>query len=138
MNKKNSLMIVGLMLGMGVVYVTASQAVPRIMVTMTRAAPEKRIDIQSSYIIGENLLAKANGKDMCKVNIFVLDKNGMGVPGKRVELTGASGARTLNEITDKNGKVTYEVVSTVEGQFKLGANIEGVPMGKGLTVTFRN
>ncbi len=136
---KNTLMVVGgIVFGLVGLYFIASEAVPRVMVTMTRAAPEKNIDLQSSHIIGEKLLARADGKEACVINVFIMDKNGMGVAGKRVELTGAKEAKTLNEITDKNGKVSYQVTSAIEGQFKLSASVEGVPMGKELTVTFRD
>lgn len=119
-------------------YVVATMAIPKVMVTLTRANPEKSIDLASSYIVGSKLLAKANGEDSCVVNVFLLDKNGMGVVGKRIALTGVDSFKTNNEMTDKNGQVTFEVRSKVEGQFKVGATIEGVPMGKALTVTFRN
>ena len=83
------------------------------------------------------MLAKADGKDSCVVNVFALDATGKGVKEKSIELTGM-GTEVLNEITDTNGKASFSLKSTTEGQFKLIATIDGVPVGKELTVTFRN
>ncbi|RLC35661.1 hypothetical protein DRH14_00215, partial [Candidatus Shapirobacteria bacterium] len=60
-----------------------------------------------------------------------------GVAGKRVELIGADNIETKNEISNKNGMVSFEIVSDQAGQFKLTATVEGVPLNRGVTVTFR-
>ncbi len=126
-----------IVLGLGLIFFMAVYVVPQVLVTMTRAAPATKISITDSYFIGGKLLAAADGKDDCVVNVFALDSNGKGVKDKSVEVTGM-GEQVLTETTDTNGKASFKMVSSTEGQFKLTAMIDGVPVGKVVVVTFRN
>jgi len=44
----------------------------------------------------------------------------------------------MNAVTDDNGKIAYELTSLIEGQYRVEAMVDGVPVGKTITVTFRN
>ena len=117
----------------------ANKVVPRTLVSLTRAEVVGSVSFGDSIMIGEKILAKADGIDKCKVNVFLTDKDGRGVAGKRVVLEGAEGLTVGGgEASNVEGKVAFELTSQKEGQFKLTAMVEGVPMGKELTVTFRN
>lgn len=126
-----------IVLGLGLVYFMASSVVPQVLVTMTRAAPASKVSLSNSYFIGGKLLAKADGKESCVVNVFALDNTNKGVKDKSVEVTGM-GVEPLTGVTGVDGKATFELTSATEGQFKLEATIDGVPVGKVVTVTFRN
>ena len=123
--------------GVALVYYLATGVVPQVLVTLTKAAPASVISISNSYFIGGNLLAKADGIDSCVVNVFALDSRGQGVKNKNVEVIGM-GDQVLTGTTDADGKVSFKVVSSVEGQFKLSATVEGIPVGRVVAVTFRN
>lgn len=124
-------------LGLGLVYFMATSVVPNVLVTLTKAAPATKVSLSKSYFIGGKLLAKADGKDDCVVNVFALDESGKGVNNKSVELMGM-GTEALSEITGVDGKASFSLVSKIEGQFKLNATIDGVAVGKVVSVTFRN
>ena len=84
-------------------------------------------------------MAKADGKDKCIVNVFVRDANNIGVVGSKVKLSGISNIVPEQAVTDMIGKAGFEITSTVEGQFKLDATVDGVLMPrKSVTVIFRN
>lgn len=106
--------------------------------TLTKAVPSSIVSIDNSYVLGDKMLAKANGLDKAVVNVFVLDKDGKGVSGKSVSLKGNSKIVPATEITDSQGKAVFNLTSTVEIQDKVTAIIEGVEVGKTVTVTFRN
>lgn len=141
-----ALVIGGLVLGMGFVYYLASSVIPRAMVTMTKAAPATKVSFGSSLLIGKKILALADGRDKCVVNVFVMDESGKGVADKRVELEvkdKVSGEQNvmveaLEAVTDKDGNMSFEIASEIEGQYVVEASIEGIPMGRSLVVTFRN
>lgn len=125
------------LLGLGLVYFMASFVIPNVLVTLTKAAPASVVSLDRSYFIGGKLLSKADGKDSCVVNVFALDATGKGVKSKQVALMGM-GDKILNGVTDVDGKVSFSVNSTIERQYKLTATIDGVQVGKELTITFRN
>jgi hypothetical protein len=137
--KTKSIMIAGgVVLGMVLVLFLATSVVPRALVTLTRASSSGNVIVTGSYLLGERILAKADGKDACVVNVFLQDKNGQGVEGKTVELTGISGIEPVNTLSDKNGKVSFKLTSTVEGQFKINALYGGSQLPQTIVVTFRN
>ena len=121
----------------GFIYAMAAYVVPKALVTMTKAAPAKIISIVDSRIIGEKILARADGKDSCVVNVYILDKTGKGVPKKQVALEGVTGISPELVETDNDGKAQFSVVSTQEGTFKLEAIVGGSPLAKEIKVTFR-
>jgi len=120
-------------------YLIANYAIPRFLVTLTKAAPATKASITDSYVIGEKILAKADGVDICRINVFVLDKKGKGVIGKKVTVEGLEGIEEVKGgISDNNGKASFEVRSEVEGQYVLNAYIDGLMMQQEIRVTFRN
>jgi len=137
---KKTLIIAGVTIfGMISLVVIAAVAVPRALVTLTKAAPATKVSVRDSYVIGEVILAKADGKDKNIVNVFVLDENSKGVSGKTVSLD-TDGMETENmfKVSDSDGKASFDLVSEKEGQFEIGASIEGVPLNNSIKVTFRN
>lgn len=104
--------------------------------TLTKAAPSTKVSLGNSYFIGGKILAVADGKDACVVNVFVMDGTGKGIRGKGVELSGIGEPQI--EMSGADGKATFEVKSIKEGQFTLEASIEGAPLPRTVKVTFRN
>ncbi len=135
-NKSLFLSLGGLVSGLGLIYLMATVVVPRVLVTLTKAAPSSKVSLNNSYFIGGKVLAAADGKEACVVNVFVLDETGKGIRGKGVELSGVDEPQT--EMSGDDGRATFEVKSTKEGQFTLEASVEGMPLLRTVKVTFRN
>jgi len=110
--------------------------IPRALVTFTKAAPASKVSLENSYLIGGRILAVADGSDKCTVNVFVLDASGKGINGKIVRVLGME--TDLELVSDNDGKASFGVVSSKEGQFILTATVDGIPLSKELKVTFRN
>lgn len=136
---KKQLVTIGLvLLGVIATLFATYKLVPQIMVTWTKAAPATRVSVTDSYVLGEKILAEANGEDSCKVNIFLMDKNGKPVTGQTADLSGAGMIEAVNQLSDNKGMISYEVKSNTEGQYKVTASYMEVPLGVPVTVTFRN
>jgi len=137
--KDKKVIVVGLaILSILVIMLVAYNLVSRAFVTFTKAAPANKVSVYDSYVIGGNLLARADGEDTVEINIFLLDKNGRPVAGKIADLTGASDIVAKNQLSDSSGKITFEIRSKEEKQYELAGIYEGVPIGSPVVVTFRN
>jgi len=123
---------------LALVYLAAAVVVPRVFVALTKVGPGTKVSLVDSRVLADKLLAKADGIDQCKINVFVLDQNGRGVVGKAVSLTGLETIEPSSATTDTQGRVTFTVTSKVEGQFGLVAEVEGSPMPTEIKATFRN
>jgi len=137
LNNKQMLMIGGIVLGIALVLFLSMSVVPNILVTLTKAAASEKVVTANSYMIGQKILAKADGEDKCIVNVFLLDKNGRGVAGKAVELSGMENIVGLSPRTDNMGKITFEMTSKTAGQYKISASTAGGQLMQTVTVTFR-
>jgi len=136
---KKEYWIVGIIvLALGLTYFLASYVVPKVFVSLTKAAPAYKVSLGSSRVIGENILAKADGKDKCIVDVFVLDASSKGVPGRQVILTGMDNIVPEGAITDSDGKASFSMVSTVENQYEISASVDGIQIPATVKVTFRN
>jgi len=120
------------------VYYLASSVIPRVLVSVSQAGVGVRVSLADSYVIGERILARADGEDKCLVNAFLMDEEGRPVPGKMVGWVGMENMGESSGVTDKNGRVSLELVSDKEGQFKIEAMVEGIGLPQGVTVTFRD
>jgi hypothetical protein len=137
-NKKQYLMVGLIVAAIAIIYVLASLVVPRVLVTLTKASPAYKVSVSNSRIIGEKILAVADGKDKGIVNVFVLDTSDKGVPGRQVALTGMGSIFPTVAITDNEGKASFSMVSAEEKQYEITATVDGIQLPGVVKVTFRN
>lgn len=125
---------IGILVGLVVIFFLASSIIPRTLNTLVKASTVQTVSAKDSLLIGQKMMAKANGQEKCIVNVFVLDKGGRGIKGKLVQL---SGLGELEAVTDGTGKALFELTSTEARQYELSAQVGGVPLNGTVTVTFR-
>ncbi|MDD4027400.1 MAG: Ig-like domain-containing protein, partial [Candidatus Shapirobacteria bacterium] len=119
-----------------ILYLTTT-VLPKTLVLMSRASFSDKVVVSNSYLIGEKILAKADGEDACKVTVFLLDKNGKAVSGKNVEITGMDNI-DLGKPSDDDGKITFNLKSSEEKQYRINASYSGQQLPQTIVVTFRN
>ena len=136
-NKKNKIIGLGvffLILGILMVYFSTA-VLPKALVTLTKASGSSKVVVNKSFLIGEKVLAKADGIEECIVDVFAIDNDGQGVAKKQVVLLGADSE--LSGMTDVNGKISFKITSSEAKQMNLTATIGGSSLNKSLKVTFR-
>ena len=138
MNKKTILLLLGGLFALVLIYYLSTNVIPKMLVTASKAAPATKVSISDSYVLASKILARADGIDKCKVNVFLMDEKRKGVAGKRIELEGGGVIEAVDGfVSNKNGMVAFEISSNEAGQFELTAKVEGVPLSNGVKVTFR-
>lgn len=136
-NKSLIVAVSGAFLVIVFVLFLATSVLPKTLVTMSRASFSDKVVVSNSYLIGEKILAKADGKDSCVVDVYLLDKNSKAVKGKNVELTGMENI-IPGGVSDNDGKITFKLTSIEEKQYKIIASYSGQPLPQTIVVTFRN
>jgi len=132
--RKIILSSVGFLIAVMLVIYLGTSVIPKALVTLSKASTTQKVSINNSLLIGQKLMAKADGQEKCIVNVFVLDSEGKGIKGKSVQL---SGLGELEGVTDSLGKATFELTSNIAQQYELTAQIGGLPLNETVTVTFR-
>lgn len=105
----------------------------------SRAAQVRTVSVEKSYLFATPLLAQGNGREKIRVNVFVLDSLGVGVPDKRVVI-GQSQNLTVDSImptTDSVGQASFDISSSVAVDYQVQASVEGISIPKTIRVTFR-
>lgn len=136
-NKNLIMAVSGAFLVIVFILYLSTSVLPKTLVTMSRASFSDKVVVLNSYLIGEKILAKADGKDNCVVTVFLLDKNSKAVKGKNVELTGMENIAPAG-VSDNDGKITFNLTSTEEKQYRINASYSGQPLPQTIVVTFRN
>ncbi len=133
-NNKVLFSAIGIVIGLVVLFFLGTSVIPKTLNTLVKASTNQIVSVKDSLLIGQKMMARADGEDKCVVNVFVLDKKGKGIKGKLVRL---SGLGDLEASTDAMGKALFELISTEAGQYELSAQVGGVPLSGTVTVTFR-
>ena len=133
-NNKVLFSAIGIVIGLLVLFFLGTSVIPKTLNTLVKASTNQTVSVKDSLLIGQKMMARADGEDKCVVNVFVLDKTGKGIKGKLVQL---SGLGELEAVTDASGKALFELTSAEARQYELSAQVSGMPLSGTVTVTFR-
>ena len=83
--------------------------------------------VENSYMFVSPLRAKANNTERIRVTVFILNDQGLGVPGKPVEISRNPGIaiEVSQGLTDDYGKAVFDVTSANPGEYYLEVTVEG-------------
>jgi hypothetical protein len=86
--------------------------------------------VENSYVFSTPLRAAANGQEKIRITVFILNSQGLGVLGKKVELTAGSTliVETVQGLTDNLGKAIFDVSSQVPGDHYIEVMVDGKPL----------
>src|SRR5690349_8467968 len=88
----------------------------------TRASvPLTSFSADNSYVFASPLRAQANGEEKIRVTVFVLNGQGLGVPGRNVELPKNPNLLIdgVQPTTDNVGKAVFDIATRTAGVYTL-------------------
>ena len=96
------------------------------------------VDLANSYIFVSPLQALSGGEKI-RVNIFILDGRGRGLPGKTVMIgnTNAIKVNVIQSKSDEIGKAIFDISSNTPGVFLIEASVDGKSLPQRVSVTFK-
>ncbi len=88
---------------------------------------QQSFSVDNSYLFVTPLRAKANGIEKIRVNVFILNNQGLGVMGKEVFLgvDQRINIEAIQGVTDNYGKAIFDVSSTTPGEYYLEVKVDG-------------
>jgi hypothetical protein len=104
-----------------------------------RASAPGNPSLENSYLFASPLIAEANGMEKIRVTVFVLDNQGLGVPGKTVAL-GQSldlNVDAIQSLTDTLGKAVFDLSSNKSLVYELEVQVDGQLLPQKLRLTYR-
>lgn len=137
---------VGLVVSFVFLFWLASSVVPKVLLYLTKATSRPgNFSLANSYVFASPLVAAADGEEKIRVNVFLLDDKGKGVPDKTVSLflapKGGEGGTpqviSIQPQTNDYGQAIFDLTSTFPGQFIVEAQISGLSLPQTVTVTFK-
>lgn len=106
--------------------------------TSVPAITSQSVSYDNSYLFASPLKASVGGERI-RVTAYILDGQGMGVPGKEVVL--GNGTSTfhiypINQVTDSVGRATFDVASDQAGMFAIEASVGGKKLNQTVSLSF--
>ena len=94
--------------------------------------------LENSYVFISPLRAKADGAEKIRVTVFVLNDQGLGVSGKKVQLSQVEGLtlETIQGLTDSLGKAVYDATALKAGEYFVEVQIEGRKLNQQAQLSF--
>lgn len=94
--------------------------------------------IENSYVFISPLKAKADGVEKIRLTIFVLNDQGLGVPGKKASVVQAEGLKieSIQGLTDSLGKAVFDASSAKAGEYYVDVKIEDKKLSQQTQLSF--
>ena len=99
---------------------------------------QNSFSVDNSYVFVAPIRAQADGKEKIRVNIVLLNNQGLGVLGKKIAIATVPGLQIegIQATTDNFGKAIFDVSSIQKGEFYVEISVEGSPMPQKTHLSF--
>lgn len=86
--------------------------------------------VDNSYVFVSPLKAQANGQEKIRLTVFILNNQGLGVQGKKVELGRDPKLQVveIQSISDQFGKAIFDLSSNMAGEYYLDITVDGTKL----------
>ena len=103
-----------------------------------KATGSSSVAYGNSYLFSSPLQAKADGKELIRVTVFLLDGRGLGVANQPVELEASPRVDigTVQAVTDDSGKAVFDLSSTAPIRSVISAANNGKVLPQTVKITF--
>ena len=97
----------------------------------------QNVSLDNSYLFASPLKAAAAAEKI-RITAYILDGQGMGVPGKTVVLgqNSSISVSPIKPLTDESGRAVFDVSSNSVGLFAIEASVDGKKINQRVTVSF--
>lgn len=94
--------------------------------------------VDNSYVFISPLQAKANNEEKIRVTVFVLNNQGLGVLGKKVEIKNEQNLTisTVQGLSDNYGKSIFDITSDKTGDYFISVIVDGRDLPQKTRVSF--
>lgn len=94
---------------------------------------------ENSYVFVSPVTASANGTSVVRVTVYILNSQGMGIPGQKVTIT-TSKPLTIgqtNPVTDTFGRAIFDLTASNPADYTISAAVAGVSLPQTVSVLFQ-
>lgn len=97
----------------------------------------QEVSLANSYVFASPLRARSGGQ-LVRINVFILDNRGRGIPGRLVSLaqSPALTIQTVQATTDDVGKAVFDVSSLEPGSYVIEASVDSEVIPQRVNITF--
>jgi hypothetical protein len=94
--------------------------------------------VDNSYIFVSPLRAKANNNEKIRLTVFILNNQGLGVGGKKINIANNKNIsiEAIQGITDVYGKAFFDISSSIKGEYFLEVTIDGTALKQKAHLSF--
>lgn len=111
--------------------------------TLSRAtssvSTSEMMSLENSYVFASPISALSNGTSVIRITIFVLDEQGLGILGKKVDLSikGSLVIVPVQQVTDQMGRAIFDLTCENPGNYTINASVSGATLPQAVQISFR-
>jgi len=97
-----------------------------ILVGRASSGSSSSVALENSYLFASPLRGQANGQELIRITVFLLDGRGIGVANQSVDIHSQPQKITVNpvqSVSDSFGKTVFDLSSASAGQFEISATV---------------
>lgn len=135
MSRKIIFTLVGLILFFVVLFFVGRQLIFTSRASTSNTSLPTR---ENSYIFASPIQAQGNGQEKIRINVFLLNSQGLGVSQKQVTLssTPSLNIEAVQPQTDDFGKAIFNLSSSIPGKYQISASTSDFTLKQQLFVLF--
>lgn len=94
--------------------------------------------VDNSYVFTTPLQTRADGQEKIRLTVFILNNQGLGVPGKKVFVSpdSALNIETIQGLTDDFGKAYFDISSNKVGEYYLDIKADDTALNQKAHLSF--
>lgn len=135
MSRKIIFTLVGLILFFVVLFFVGRQLIFTSRASTSNTSLPTR---ENSYIFASPIQAQGNGQEKIRINVFLLNSQGLGISQKQVTLssTPSLNIEAVQPQTDDFGKAIFNLSSSIPGKYQISASTSDFTLKQQLFVLF--
>ena len=100
--------------------------------------PSSSTVLENSYIFASPIQAKADGHQLIRITVFLLDSQGLGVSNQKVTLQYPTQLNLQNtqDISDDYGKTIFDLSSSTPGKYTISAQTNQKTIPQSVNVAY--
>lgn len=99
---------------------------------------DNSVSSENSYVFASPLQAQAQNLEKVRITVFVLNGQGLGIPGLNVSIVSVAGISVteVQPTTDAYGKAIFDISAVSPGDYIISAQVGSTVLPQSVTVSF--
>ncbi|MCL4338102.1 Ig-like domain-containing protein [Patescibacteria group bacterium] len=141
-DRRNFYLLIGIVVSIILIIIAITIATQSLSLFGRAAGPtgvSSLLSTENSYLFASPVSADANGTSVIRVTVILMNSQGLGISGQRVNLkvSGPATVRETQPVSDSFGRTMFDLTSNTQGDFTVSATVADIVLPQTVSVSFQ-